>query len=38
MVVFFDYKTIVFNEAGEPRFIFDVYDKNKLIVEALDKP
>ena len=38
MVVFFDYKTIVFNEAGVPRFIYDVYDKNKLIVEALDKP
>ncbi len=38
MVVFFDYKTIVFNELGKPRFIFDVYDKNKLIVEALDKP
>ncbi|MDI1234262.1 MAG: L,D-transpeptidase family protein [bacterium] len=38
MVVFFDYKTIVFNEAGQPRFIYDVYDKNKLIVEALDKP
>lgn len=38
MVVFFDYKTIVFDEFGEPRFIYDVYDKNRLIAEAMDKP
>ena len=39
MVVFFDYKTIVFDgPAGEPRFIFDVYDKNRLIIEAMDRP
>ncbi len=37
MTVFFDYKTIVFDELGNPRFIFDVYDKNKAIAEAMDK-
>jgi murein L,D-transpeptidase YcbB/YkuD len=37
MTVFFDYKTIVFDEFGNPRFVFDVYDKNRLIVEAMDK-
>lgn len=38
MTVFFDYRTIVFDEADRPRFIFDVYDKNSLIIEALDRP
>lgn len=36
MVVFFDYRTIVFDAAGIPRFLFDVYDKNRAIVEAMD--
>jgi L,D-transpeptidase YcbB len=38
MTVFFDYRTIVFDEFDKPRFIFDVYDKNTLITEAMDKP
>ncbi|MES2617832.1 MAG: L,D-transpeptidase family protein [Bacteroidota bacterium] len=38
LTVFFDYKTIVFDEFGMPRFIYDVYDKNRLIIEAMDKP
>lgn len=38
MVVFFDYRTIVFDEFEVPRFIFDVYDKNSLIIEAINKP
>lgn len=37
MTVFFDYKTIVFDEFGNARYVFDVYDKNRLIVEAMDK-
>ncbi len=39
MIVFFDYKTIVFDGINhQARFIFDVYDKNRLIIEAMDKP
>ena len=38
MTVFFDYRTIVFDEFDRPRFIFDVYDKNSLITEALNQP
>jgi murein L,D-transpeptidase YcbB/YkuD len=38
MTVFFDYRTIVFDSYNRPRFIFDVYEKNRLIVEAMDKP
>lgn len=37
MTVFFDYKTIVFDALNQPRYLFDVYDKNRLIVEALSK-
>jgi murein L,D-transpeptidase YcbB/YkuD len=37
MVVLFDYKTIVFDEFNKPRFIFDTYDKNALIIEAMNK-
>jgi murein L,D-transpeptidase YcbB/YkuD len=37
MTVFFDYRTIVFNQSGYPRFINDVYDKNKMIIEALNR-
>ncbi len=37
MTVFFDYKTIVFDEFDTPRFIFDVYDKNSLIIAAINK-
>jgi murein L,D-transpeptidase YcbB/YkuD len=37
MTVFFDYRTIVFDEFDRPRLIFDVYDKNRQIVEAMDK-
>lgn len=37
MVVFFDYRTIVFDSMGIARFLFDVYDKNKSIVEAMDR-
>ena len=37
MTVFFDYKTIVFDEFGNARFVFDVYDKNRLIIESMDK-
>lgn len=36
MTVFFDYRTIVFNPDGSVRFIFDVYDKNRLIAEAME--
>lgn len=38
MTVFFDYKTIVFDASGIPRFIFDVYDKNRQIVDAMNRP
>jgi len=37
MTVFFDYKTIIFDELGSARFIFDVYDKNKAVAKAMDK-
>jgi murein L,D-transpeptidase YcbB/YkuD len=37
MTVFFDYRTIVFDEAENARFIFDVYDKNSAIREALNR-
>lgn len=37
MIVFFDYKTIVFDEFNRARFIFDAYDKNSLIIEAMNK-
>jgi len=33
--IFFDYKTIVFDSLQRPRFLFDVYDKNKLISDQL---
>lgn len=36
MPVFFDYRTIIFDETGKARFLFDVYDKNRLIIEALN--
>lgn len=36
MPVFFDYRTIIFDEFGQARFLFDVYDKNRLIIEALN--
>ncbi len=36
MPVFFDYRTIIFDEMGKARFLFDVYDKNRLIIEALN--
>lgn len=36
MIVFFDYRTIVFDAEGKARYLFDVYDKNKSIVEAMD--
>jgi murein L,D-transpeptidase YcbB/YkuD len=38
LIVFFDYRTIVFDEFQKPRYVFDVYDKNSLIIEALNKP
>jgi murein L,D-transpeptidase YcbB/YkuD len=38
LIVFFDYRTIVFDEFQMPRYVFDVYDKNSLIIEALNKP
>lgn len=37
MTVFFDYRTVVFDEMGKSRFLFDVYDKNSLIIEALNR-
>jgi len=37
-IVFFDYRTIVFDEFQSPRYVFDVYDKNSLIIAALNKP
>ncbi len=33
--LFFDYKTIVFDSLQRPRFLNDVYDKNKLISDHL---
>jgi murein L,D-transpeptidase YcbB/YkuD len=36
MTVFFDYRTIVFDETGKARFLFDVYDKNRSIIDALN--
>jgi hypothetical protein len=36
MTVFFDYRTIVFDEMGKARFLFDVYDKNRSIIDALN--
>lgn len=36
MVVFFDYRTIVFDASGQARFLFDVYDKNRSIIEAME--
>jgi murein L,D-transpeptidase YcbB/YkuD len=33
--IFFDYKTIVFDSLQRPRFLYDVYDKNKLISDQL---
>ncbi|MCC6817497.1 MAG: L,D-transpeptidase family protein [Bacteroidia bacterium] len=36
MIVFFDYRTIVFDAQGMPRFLNDVYDKNRSIIEAMD--
>jgi murein L,D-transpeptidase YcbB/YkuD len=38
LIVFFDYRTIVFDEFQTPRYVFDVYDKNSLIIEAINKP
>jgi murein L,D-transpeptidase YcbB/YkuD len=38
MTVYFDYKTIVFDEMDRPQFIFDCYDKNRAIIEAINKP
>jgi hypothetical protein len=38
LIVFFDYRTIVFDEFQAPRYVFDVYDKNSLIIEAINKP
>ncbi|MBC7426831.1 MAG: L,D-transpeptidase family protein [Bacteroidia bacterium] len=38
MAVVFDYRTVVFDAEGQVHFYYDVYDKNRLIVEAMDKP
>jgi murein L,D-transpeptidase YcbB/YkuD len=37
-VVMFNYLTTIFNENNEIRFLFDLYDKNNLIVEEINKP
>lgn len=37
VTVFFDYRTIVFGAGDIPRYIFDVYDKNTAIAEAMDR-
>ncbi len=36
MTVFFDYRTIIFDDMGNARYLFDVYDKNRAIIDALN--
>lgn len=35
-IVWFNYQTIIF-ENNEARYLFDLYDKNRLIIEAMNK-
>lgn len=34
--IYFDYKTITFDEQGKEKYHFDIYDQNKLIVESFE--
>jgi hypothetical protein len=35
-IVWFNYQTIIF-ENGKARYLFDLYDKNRLVVDEMNK-
>ena len=34
--IYMDYRTITFDSIGEPRYIYDIYDRNKYILYGLN--